>query len=62
VIEERQPHLRGGAHEPLTRADLEEKLALNALHGGWDKGRTAAALRLAGTLFGETVDLSVLRG
>jgi 2-methylcitrate dehydratase PrpD len=62
VIEERQPHLRGGAHEPLTRTDLEEKFALNALHGGWDKGRTAAALRLAGTLFNETVDLGVLRG
>jgi 2-methylcitrate dehydratase PrpD len=27
VIEERQAHLRGGAHEPLTRADLEEKFA-----------------------------------
>ena len=62
VIEERQPHLRGGAHEPLTRTDLEEKLALNALHGGWDKGRTAAALKLAGTLFDETVDLNPLRG
>ena len=62
VIEERQPHLRGGAHEPLTRADLEEKFALNAQHGGWDKARTAAALKLAGTLFNETVDLGVLRG
>src|SRR3982075_1306198 len=25
VVEERQPHLRGGAHEPLTRGDIEEK-------------------------------------
>ena len=25
VVEERQPHFRGGAQEPLTRADLEEK-------------------------------------
>ena len=23
VVEERQPHMRGGAHEPLTRADIE---------------------------------------
>src|SRR5580700_3457028 len=61
VIEERQPHLRGGAHEPLSRADLEEKFALNARHGGWDKGRTQAALALAGKLFNETVDLGVLR-
>src|ERR1700739_926533 len=25
VVEEHQPHLRGGAHEPLSRAALEEK-------------------------------------
>jgi 2-methylcitrate dehydratase PrpD len=62
VIEERQPHLRGGAHEPLTRTDLEEKFALNARHGGWDKEQTDAALRLAGQFYNEPVDLSVLRG
>ena len=62
VIEERQPHLRGGAHEPLTRADLEEKFILNAQHGGWDKNRTQAALRLAGKLYDQKVDLSMLRG
>jgi 2-methylcitrate dehydratase PrpD len=62
VIEERQPHLRGGAHEPLTRTDLEEKFALNAKHGGWDKGRTDAALALAGKFYNGPVDLSVLRG
>ena len=45
VIEERQPHMRGGAHEPLTRADLEEKFALNAQHGGWDEARTASGAR-----------------
>ena len=38
-IEERQPHLRGGAHEPLTRQDIEDKFMLNARHGGWDAGR-----------------------
>ena len=27
VVEERQPHFRGGANEPLTRADIEEKFA-----------------------------------
>src|SRR5712692_1801049 len=51
VIEERQPHMRGGAHEPLTRADIEEKFALNARHGGWSKERIAAALDLARRLF-----------
>jgi 2-methylcitrate dehydratase PrpD len=62
VVEERQPHMRGGAHEPLTRADLEQKFALNARHGGWDEARTAAALALAGRLFDGRIDLSPLRG
>src|SRR6202790_4382475 len=35
VIEERQPYLRGGAQEPLTRQDVMDKFALNAEHGGW---------------------------
>ena len=30
VIEERQPHMRGGAQEPLTRQDVIDKFALNA--------------------------------
>jgi hypothetical protein len=62
MIEERQPHLRGGAHEPLTRTDIEEKFALNARHGGWDKGKTDAALELAGKLYDSNIDLRVLRG
>ncbi len=33
VVEERQLHFRGGAHEPLTRADILEKFALNTRHG-----------------------------
>ena len=45
IIEERQPHMRGGAHEPLTRADIEEKFALNARHGGWDDARAKSALQ-----------------
>src|SRR5271155_5330886 len=44
VIEERQPHMRGGAREPLTRADIEEKFLLNAAHGGWSAERAAGAL------------------
>ena len=62
VVEERQPHMRGGAHEPLTRHDIEEKFALNARHGGWDAGRTAAALKLCNGLFNGPVDLAILRG
>ncbi len=62
VIEERQPHMRGGAHEPLTRRDIEEKFTLCCRHGGWDDARIAAALKLAHTLYDGRVDLAALRG
>jgi len=62
VLEERQPHLRGGAREPLARAELEEKLRSNARAGGWPDDRVAAALALARTLWDGAVDLTVLRG
>ena len=35
VVEVRQPHFRGGAKEPLTRQDIEDKFTLNVRHGGW---------------------------
>ena len=62
VLEERQPHLRGGAREPLSRSDLEEKLRSNARAGGWPDDRVAPALALARTLWDGAVDLTVLRG
>jgi hypothetical protein len=62
VIEERQPYLRGGAREPLTRQDVTEKFALNAQHGGWDTARSDAALKLMAGLYDGRIDLSSLRG
>ncbi|MBI3704356.1 MAG: MmgE/PrpD family protein [Rhizobiales bacterium] len=62
VVEERQPHFRGGAHEPLTRGDLEEKFALNARHGGCDAARSTSALKLLAGLYNGKIDLSPLRG
>jgi 2-methylcitrate dehydratase PrpD len=62
VMEERQPYMRGGTKEPLTRTDIEEKFLLNAAHGGWSADRAAAALKLIGTLFGGPVKLSAWRG
>jgi 2-methylcitrate dehydratase PrpD len=62
VIEERQPHMRGGAHEPLTREDIEAKFSLCARHGGWDAARIERALALARTLYDGRIDLSPLRG
>jgi 2-methylcitrate dehydratase PrpD len=62
VVEERQPHLRGGAHEPLTRGDIEEKFALNAGHGGLDTESSARSLALLRRLYDGPLDLSSLRG
>jgi 2-methylcitrate dehydratase PrpD len=61
VVEERQPYLRGGAQEPLTRRDVTDKFALNAQHGGWSKSRSDEALRLLAGLYGAKIDLSSLR-
>jgi 2-methylcitrate dehydratase PrpD len=62
VIEERQPHFRGGAHEPLTQQDVEEKFMLNARHGGWDAKRANAALESMRKLYDTRIDLKDLRG
>ncbi len=62
VVEERQPHFRGGAHEPLTRQDIEEKFMLNARHGGWDEKRAQAALGLLRKLYDGRIELKELRG
>ncbi len=61
VIEERQPHMRGGAQEPLTRQDVIDKFALNAQHGGWDKAQSDATLKLLAGLYSRKIDLSSLR-
>ena len=62
VIEERQPHFRGGAHEPLSRPDIEEKFILNARHGGWDEKRAGAAIAKLAKLYDGKIDLAFLRG
>ncbi len=62
VVEERQPHLRGGSHEPLTRQDVIDKFRLNAEHGGWTHAQADAALKLLAGLYQGKLDLSSLRG
>ena len=61
VIEERQPYLRGGAQEPLTRQDVIDKFALNVQHGGWTKVQGEAALKLLAGPYQGRIDLSALR-
>jgi 2-methylcitrate dehydratase PrpD len=61
VIEERQAHLRGGASEPLSRAELEAKFAANARLGGWSEERIRAALDAIRSLWAGRIDLRPLR-
>ncbi len=61
VVEERQPHLRGGASEPLSRTELEAKFAANARIGGWSEVQTGSALALIRSLWGARIDLAILR-
>jgi len=64
VVEERQPHFRGGASEPLERTEIAEKFVLNCRHGGWPDERAARFLAFAGAVFqsGKPVVLSEFRG
>ena len=63
TLEERQPYLRGGAREPLTPRDIEEKFRANCAYGGWPKERAEQWLALArGAFDGGTVDLKPFRG
>ena len=62
VIEERQPHIRGGSREPLTRAEIETKFRANCEYGGWPKARSDRFLAAVPKLFDGPLDLSLLRG
>lgn len=59
VHEERQPHFRGGANEPLTRAEIVEKFRLNCRHGGWDDRRAERLLAFAQSVFDSDAPLSL---
>src|SRR6266540_7234058 len=62
VIEERQGHIRGGAHEPLSREEIEDKFRRNVEFGGWSRERANAFLETAPRLFDGPLDLASLRG
>ncbi len=62
VVEERQPHIRGGAHEPLTRAEIEAKFRGNCEHGGWKKEQAVRFLASVPKFFDGPLDLTPLRG
>ena len=64
VVEERQPHMRGGAHEPLTRADIEDKFVLNAPPRRLGRRAQRAGARAAAHALRRPIDRSLqpLRG
>lgn len=60
--EAHQPHLRGGAREPLSDAELRAKFLDNARFGGWSEERAEAVLAaLAAVADGGAVDLAEAR-
>ncbi|MGZ9005919.1 MAG: hypothetical protein ACXW20_19270, partial [Burkholderiales bacterium] len=61
VVEERQGHIRGGAQEPLTRNEIEDKFRRNAIFGGWSNERAEAFLEAVPRFFDAPLDLSFLR-
>ena len=62
VLEERQPHIRGGAHEPLSRSDIEHKFLGNCEFGGWTSERAQRFLNAVPKFFRAPLDLTILRG
>ena len=62
VFEERQPHIRGGAHEPLSRSDIENKFLGNCQFGDWPRPRAEQFLESVPKFFDGPLTLSLLRG
>jgi len=44
ILELRQPHMRGGRHEPLGDEEIVAKFFANAAHGGWPRERAERLL------------------
>jgi len=61
VFEEHQPHIRGGMHEPLSRAEIERKFRGNTAYGGWDAPLSDKFLAFAKEAFDGQMDLSSFR-
>ena len=63
VLEERQPHIRGGKHEPLSRGDVEEKFRGNCAYGGWSAAQADGFLSWAKRAFdAPALELAQFRG
>jgi 2-methylcitrate dehydratase PrpD len=61
VFEERQPHIRGGVHEPLAREELERKFRGNAAYGGWNAALADEFQKFSAGAFDGKMDLAAFR-
>jgi 2-methylcitrate dehydratase PrpD len=61
VREIRRPHMRGGAHAPLSEAELEAKFMDNVLYGGWEREQGERVRLLTHRVFSQS-ELAVLEG
>ncbi|MGL4239829.1 MAG: MmgE/PrpD family protein, partial [Beijerinckiaceae bacterium] len=62
VVEMRQPHMRGGARDPLSDAEIIAKFRANCAYGGFAKARAEALLAALESLAtGGAVDLGKAR-
>jgi 2-methylcitrate dehydratase PrpD len=61
VFEERQPHIRGGRHDPLSREDIDRKFRGNAAYGGWPDSLADRFLAFADNAFDAKPDLAPFR-
>jgi 2-methylcitrate dehydratase PrpD len=61
VFEERQPHIRGGAQEPLSRAEIESKFRANAAYGGWRAPLAGRFVAFSREAFDGPMDLAAFR-
>ncbi|HYM17685.1 MAG TPA: MmgE/PrpD family protein [Micropepsaceae bacterium] len=63
VREVRKGHMRGGAHEPLSDAEIRTKFFDNAEYGGWPRARAEELARALDRIAsGGPIDLSSARG
>jgi 2-methylcitrate dehydratase PrpD len=62
VREVRRPHMRGGAHEPLSDEEIQAKFRDNLRFGGWDSQRALALTQaIERIVAGAKTDLSAAR-
>ena len=64
MVEARQPHLRGGAREPLGREEIVAKFRANVAFGGWSDAQSERLEAFCGELLGraDPVELAAFRG